>query len=851
MLSALSAMPALSAFPLQCEVVDALFFGCTWHGCCSPTRGMRGLISHLRYTIRLLAKSPGFTVIAVLILALGIGANVTIFSVVDGVLLKPLPYPHWNRLVDISRPFRIFQHLPMDYLDFADYQTGQHTFESLAVSTPDVFTLVGHGDPERVAGLYVSGSFFKVFGRPSLVGRPLTEEDDQPGAKPVIVLSEQFWRSHFNSDAKIVGANISLTSRIFQVVGVIPGEVNESRRIDVYVPLNQDPDFPSLKLSRTSEMFWCFGRLKQGITLQEAQSDFDVIHQNLVTNYPGTNAGIGILLTPYLDSVVEYYRATIWLLEGAALCLLAITCTNVGNLLLARAQERQRDMTVRAVLGASRFKLAAELLTETFAVTLAGGVIGSLIAVWGVRLIKQAMPVELLRFQEINVDATSLIFVIAVISVTAIGAGLFPALAGSKINFLAGLKEAGDRTGTGGPRKLRTRDILVASQIVLCCLLLTGSGLLIRSFLAIEGVSLGFKTDHILVGSVNLLGAQYSTQTGCEAFFTQILDKLRRLPGVTSVALDDSLPFRGGGAHTFGVVGRSDPEPTQMPIWQLQVVSEDFFKTVKIPLLKGRLFVEQGTREQEKQVIISQRLADAFFAGEDPIGKQLHDYHGIGKKNNVYTIIGVVPNVQHNRPDQRQTPYQAYFLYSQDPYTPYAVNGAELLLSTVGDPYSLENAVRQSVASVDPNIVLSNVTSFDDLIHKQFASRRLSLCIVSLFGIAALLVAAVGLYGVLTYTISLRRREIGIRIALGARPSRVIRLVLSQGLRIVGLGLFIGLVSALLLCRVMDSMLYGISATDPLSLFSGAVVLMSAAFPASLFPALRATRIEPIKALRE
>ena len=483
---------------------------------------MRSLISHLRYTLRILAKSPGFTVVAVLVLAIGLGANVTIFSVVDGVLLKPLPYPHWDRLVDISRPFGIFPHLPLDYLDFADYQAGQHTFDSLSVATPDVFTLVGHGDPERVAGLYVSGAFFKVFGRPLSVGRPLTEQDDQPGAKPVIVLSEQFWRSHFNADPNIVGADISLTSRSFRVVGVTPGVANESRRIDVYVPLNQDPDFASLKVSRTSEMFWCFGRLKPRITLKEAQSDFEVIHQNLVTSYPATNAGIGILLTPYLDSAVGYWASTVWLLQGAALCLLAITCANVGNLLLARAQERQRDITVRAMLGASRFKLAAGLLTETVALTLVGGAAGSLIAVWGVGVIKRAVSVELLRFQEINVDATTLVFVIAVVSFTAIGAGLFPALVGSKTNFLVGLKEGGDRTGTGGPRKVRTRDILIASQIVLCCLLLTGSGLLIRSFLAIERVPLGFKSDHILAGTVDLLGAQYSTQAECEAFFTQV-----------------------------------------------------------------------------------------------------------------------------------------------------------------------------------------------------------------------------------------------------------------------------------------------------------------------------------------
>jgi putative ABC transport system permease protein len=813
---------------------------------------MCSLISHLRYTIRLLARSPGFTVVAVLVLAIGIGANVTIFSVMNGVLLKPLPYPRPDRLVKIFRSFGTFKHSTLNYADFSDYQAGQHTFESLAIWSDDVFTLAGHRDSVRLTGVWVSGAYFKVFGRPVLAGRPLAEEDDQPGAKPVVVLSEQFWRTHFNSDPEIIGANVSLNSRSFQVVGVTPGAANEYQRIDVYLPLNQNPEVASFKLSRIGDIFWCVGRLKPGITLQEAQSDFEVINQNLVTAYHSTNTGISILLIPYLDHVVGSYGATVWLLQGAALCLLAITCANVANLLLVRAQERQRDITVRAVLGASRFKLAGELLIESFTVTLVGGVIGSLLAVWGVGLIKQAMGADLLRFQESSVDATSVVFVIAVISLTAIGAGLSPALAGSKTNFLVGLREAGDRVGTGGPRKLRIRDILVASQIVFCCLLLTGSGLLIRSFLAIEGVRLGFKTDHILVGSIDLLGAQYSTEAGCEAFFSQILDRLRRLPGVSSVALDDDLPFTlGTSPHSFGIEGRPDPDVSQMPHWQVQVVSEDFFKTVGIPLLRGRFFVGQGTRDQEKQVIINQRLADSFFPREDPIGKQLHDYHGVGNKNNVYTVIGVVPNVQHGAPDRQQTPYQAYFFYSQDPYAPSLVNGASLLLSTIGDPYSLESALRQSVASVDPNVALWNVTSFDDVIQRRFASRWLNLCIVTSFGVAALLVTAVGLYGVLSYTVSQRRREIGIRIALGAQSSRVIRLIMSQGSRIVGLGLIIGMVTSVLLSRVMDSMLYGVTANDPVSLFSGTAVLVSAAFLASLFPAIRATRIEPIKALRE
>jgi putative ABC transport system permease protein len=813
---------------------------------------MRSLISHLRYTIRLLTKSPGFTITAVLILAVGIGANVTIFSLVNGVLLKPLPYPKPDRLVQIFQPFRNFTTEPLDYPDFAEYQANQRTFETLAVFLSEDFNLAGHREPERLKGLYVSGPFFSVLGRPFLVGRPLTEADDRPDSPPVAVISEQFWRTHFNSDPKVVGTSISLNSRDFRVVGVTPGQADESRRVDVYMPLNQNPDFELwYKIRRGNHAFSCLGRLKDGITLEDAQADFEVIHQNLINSYHGTNAGTKIRLVPYLDSVVGDYAGTVWLLEGAVCCLLLIACANVGNLLLARAQERRKEVTMRAALGASRTRLVAELLTESVALAMIAGVIGSLIAVWGLETIKHLASAHSARLQEVNVDGSSLVFVVAIVGFVAISSGLFPALASSKVNLVSALKEEGERAGTGGPRKQRNRDILVAGQIALTCLLITGSGLLIRSFLAIESVPLGFKTDHLLIGSLDLTGSQYSTQAECKVFVDRVLDKLRHLPGVTSVALDSDLPFSGARPLSFWVVGRPDPEPWQMPIWQPQIVSREFFKTMGIPLLRGDLFVEQGTHAQEKQVVISERLAQSIFPGEDPIGKQLHDYNSIAQMENAYRIVGIVPNVQHDSPDEPQTPYQGYFLYSQDPFAPSVLSSFNLVVSTVGDPLSVERALRQSVAAVDPNIPVSNVSRFDNVVQRQFASRWVSLWVVSLFGVAALVLAAVGLYGVLSYSISRRKRELAIRIALGAQSSKVLGLIVSQGFRIICTGLIAGLTASLVLGRLLESLLYGISATDPISLLSGGIVLTTAAVSVSLLPALRAARIHPIKALRE
>jgi putative ABC transport system permease protein len=576
-----------------------------------------------------------------------------------------------------------------------------------------------------------------------------------------------------------------------------------------------------------------------------------VIQGNLIAMYPATDAGYGIRIAPYLEGVVSDYSETVWLLEAAVACLLLITCANVGNLLLARAQERFREVSIRAALGASRSRLAVQLITESILLSVGGAIIGVGIAAWSLQAIKNADSSDIPRIQEVTIDGGSLVFILMTIALTALASGLFPAWTGSKINLASALNHENERAGTGSARQ-RSQAILVAVQVALSCLLLTGAGLLMRSLQAIQSVSLGFRTDHILTAEVYLADAKYPTQAACNVFLDKLLEKGQQLPGVISVALVNDLPFSGGfGMNAFGIVGQPDPPLKDMPISRSQIVSLDYFRTLGIPLLRGRLFNYQDGPEKEKVIVVTDQFAARFFPGQDPIGKQIHDVNSIGREPNVYAIVGVVPVIQHDRPDFPRAPYQVYFLYSQSPYAPWITNDFTLLLHTRDDPLALVDALRQSIAGIDPNLPVTSIYPFDQVIYDSFASRRLQMTLVVVFSVSALVLAVVGLYGVLSYSVSLRKRELGVRIALGAQASDILGLIVGQGLKIAGVGLMVGLISALILNHLIEWTLFGISAADPISFGASVLVLVAAALIACLLPALRATRIDPIRALRE
>jgi len=813
---------------------------------------MRSLVSHLRYTVRQLLKSPGFTVTTVLILGLGIGANTAIFSLVNGVLLKPLPYPNSDRLFHLYHTVKTDNTNWFDYPDFAYYCASQHSFTALAAYTPDWFHLSSRDSAEQISGLYVSGAFFRVMGRPLILGRPLDEADDRPGSAAVVVLSENLWRTHFNADPNIIGTSIVLNSRSFQVVGITPGQADEGFKVELYIATNQDPDFaPNKKIRRGSFYYGCVGRLRDRVTLQQAQVDLEVIQRNLIALYPAMDAGFGIRIAPYLEDVVSDYSTTVWLLEGAVGCLLLVTCANVANLLLARAQERLREVSIRAALGASRSRLVTQLLIESVVLSIGGAILGVGIAVWSLQAIKSADSSDIPRIQEVTVDNASLSFVLLVMLATALASGLFPALTGSKVNLADTLNREGEREGTSS-RRQRSQAILVAVQVALSCLLLTGAGLLMRSLQAIQSVSLGFKTDHILTGELYLADAKYPTQAACNLFFDKLLANIQQLPGVMSAAIVDDLPFSGGfGMNAFGIVGQPDPPLKDMPVLRSQIVSVDYFRTLGIPLLRGRLFDAQDGPDKEKVIVVSDEFAARFFPAQEPIGKQIHDVNSIGLKPNVYTIIGVVPAIQHDRPDFPRAPHQVYCLYSQSPYAPRITNDFTLLLHARDNPVALVNTLRRTVAGIYPNLPLTSIYPFDQVIYDSFASRRLQMTLVGVFSAAALVLAVVGLYGVLSYSVSLRKREISVRIALGAQAPNILGLVVGQGLKIAGIGLIVGLISALTLNHLIEWALFGVSAADPISFGASVLVLAAAALVACVLPAFRATRIDPIRTLRE
>jgi putative ABC transport system permease protein len=815
---------------------------------------MRSLISHLRLTIRLLLKSPGFTIMAILIFGLGIGANTAIFSLVNGVLLKPLPYPHPERLVQIFQPFQNFDQVDLSYPDYVDFSANQHSFDSMTAFLPEDFNLSGRGEPERISGLSVTADFFRMLGRPFLIGRPFGEAEEKPDAAAVVVISEHLWRTRFHSDRSLIGDDLSLNGKRFQVVGVTPAEANEAAQVELYVPLGQNPRFGTLlTTNRGNHNFVCVARLKEGADLGSAQADLAVIRQNLAVRYPETDKAFGIRLVPYLDSAMTGYSLTLWLLEGAVACLLLITCANVANLLLARARERRREISIRSALGASRLRLIIQLLFESTVLAVLGGIVGLLLSTWALTVIRSLAPPDVARFQEISLDAGTLLFVLAITLLTALLSGLVPALANSEINLASALKQEGDRSGTAGRERHRTQAFLVGGQVALTSVLLIGAGLLLRSFQALQNAPLGFNPGHVLSADIYLADKKYATQADCQEFFDRLVSRINRLPGVTDASFDAGLPFAGGGSVTaFGIAGEPDPELSQCPILYAQYISPNFFRTAGVSVLSGRFFSDQDSADKEKVVVINERLAHRYFPGQNPIGKQLHDFFDLaGLKRNFFTIVGVVGDVQYSNPESQQTPYEAYYPVGQYPVPSSPINGGTIVIRAGNDPRSLIVPLKKIVADLDPNIPVYDVGLLDDLVAKSFATKRLATVVVSLFSGAALLLAAVGLYGVLSYSVSQRKREIGVRMALGAQSNSILHLVIKRGLIVVGIGLMIGLITALVLSRLIAGILYGVSATDFVSIGLSILILGLVALLACLLPALRATRIDPITALRE
>jgi putative ABC transport system permease protein len=811
---------------------------------------MQVFLQHLRYTFRLFLRSPGFTAIAVLILGIGIGANTAIFSLFDAVLLNPLPYPKPDRLVAISLASQTNPFDGVDYPGYQDLASTQRTFESFAVGYRDHLDLSINGEAERLAVDFVSPTLFKVTGKPIILGRTFTESEDTPRGPAVAILSEKFWRERFQSDPEIIGKTVRLSEQTFEIIGVAPFQVDDwgLQKTDVYLDANQLLSFGYPLDQRDQNFLRCLGRLKDGISIAQARTDLDIIHTSLSAQYPNANKGYRIVVRPLLDSLVFNYSTTLWILGAAVGCLLLISCANIATLLFARALERQKEIAVRATLGASRLRLIGQLLLETACLSVLGGCCGFLIALWGIELIKTFSPSDLQRAQEVALNAKALLFGGGVTSLVAVLSGLLPAWGLSKVNLSNALKDDGGRGGTAGPERQRIQSYLVAAQVALASVLLVSAGLLIRSFRAAENISLGFNPHQVLTAEIYLTSVSYEFDgVKTRAFWDAALEKVRQIPGVADAAMNDDLPFQHDAweeTQLFTVVGRPDPGLGNEPwlIWHM--ISPGYFRTLQIPILKGRDFDASDQINTPSVVVVDETLAEQCFPRQDPLGKEISVRTMEGVRT--WKIVGVVPHVRHRSAGLRESSFQAYFPYAQNDY-----DGEVLVVRARGNPVSLASSVRQAVASVDPDVPVTTIETFDNLISRILSVRKTSMILVSLFAGVALFLSAIGLYGILAYSISQRTREIGIRIALGASSANIFELIIRQGLKVVGAGLLAGIVIALLLGRFLESALYRVSGHDPSTMIFAILVLGMVAFVSCLIPAIRAVRIDPVEAFRQ
>jgi predicted permease len=808
----------------------------------------------MRHTLRLLLKSPGFTITAILILGFGIGTNTTVFSLISSVLLKPLPYPRPDRLVEIFQPLRNVQKFYVCYPDYQDFLATQRSFADLALIYSDDVILTGQGDAAHLSADFVTGNYFQTLGRPLLFGRPFGPEEDRPDVPSVVILGEHLWRSRFHADPKIVGTRVLLDGAGYDVIGVAPQRIDESATL--YLPLNLQPALIRLKTDRANHSFRCIGRLKEGITMRQALADLTITSEDLRRRFPDTHAAVTVRIAPFLDGVVGDFNATLWLMGAAVTLLLVIACANVAGLHLARGLERQREMTIRASLGARKSRLIRHLMTETIVLTLVGGAVGLLTAGWGISLIRALAPAGIPRLDEVVLDSGAFILVLTVTLIIAFIAGLFPAFAISKTDLTSALRGEGNFGGTSSRQRQRTQYALIICQVALASLLLFGCVLLARSFETLQHIPLGFNPSNLFTTDVYLPTTKYPGLVQWNEFFEALVEKVRQLPGVTAVGTTDVLPFSMEDSNffagPFGVVGQADPDRGHRPRATMQVVSPDYFHVLEIPILRGRAFEAVDQPANNQVVIINQALAETYFPGQDPIGKQIHDFAEVmGGSRSSYTIVGVVPTVYQVNPAQQSVDFQTYFPYAQPPPYRQEENFCTLVVRTSSNPALLKTAIQKIVTEMDSEVPVSNSGTLEDVMAKSFQTRQLTLLVVGVFSCSALALALVGVYAVLARLVRLRTREIGVRVALGAQVIDVMRIVFWQGTKIVCAGLTIGIVAALILGRFLSGFLFGISDTDPLAIVLVVILLALAASIACLIPAARAIRINPITALRE
>jgi putative ABC transport system permease protein len=811
-------------------------------------RGMQSILQDLRYSIRMFAKSPGFTLVALLALALGIGANTAIFSVVNDVLLRNLPYREPDRLVMVwennrprSREMNVIS--PANYLNWQDQNT---VFEQMAAFNDRRFNLTDVGDPEEIPGQAVTVSLFPMLGVGPALGRAFSDEDAKPGAPPVVILGHGLWQRRFGGETRIVGDQITLNGNKFTVVGVMPAgfrfyikEASFGRRVpEMWIPVG----FEASDRVHKGRYMAAIARLKPGVSLRQAQAEMSAIGSRLEAQYPEFDTGWGINLVPLPSQMTREIRLALIVLFAAVAFVLLIACANVANLILARASIRAREMSIRAALGANRSRLVRQLLTESLLLAVFGGLIGLLIASWGVDLLVSLAPADLIEMKSVSIDYRMLTFTLLTTVITGLAFGVIPALASSRLDLQDALKE-GSRSASGGAGGRRTRKALVVAEIAMTLLLLVGAGLLIRSLARLHSVDPGFDPRNLLTVRLILPGSKYREPQQVTGFYRDLIHRVETLPGVKSVGANAFPPFAGpGSATSFLIEGRPMPAAGESPVADVRIVDANYFETMKIPFHDGRNFTDAETTESRHVVVVNQTLVRQYFPDENPLGKQLTI--NMKSENVPSEIIGVVGDVKHVGLDSEVRPMTYW------PHPELPIGSMTLMVRTSGDPMSLVSALRNEVKAIDKDLPLSDVRTMEQLLAASTARSRFLAVLLAIFAALALTLACVGIYGVMSTTVSQRVREIGIRMALGARQADVVRMVVGQGMVLVGIGIAIGLTGALALTRLMSTLLFGVTATDPMTFASLAALLGVVALVACLVPALRATKVDPLLALR-
>jgi predicted permease len=796
----------------------------------------------LRFGARMLFKQPGFTAIAVLTLALGIGANITIFSVVNSVLLRPLPYPNSDRLVFLwsDSPKLNIRERASAYANFSEWRDQNKSFEDLAVFDPTVVTLTGAAEPEQVMSVRASANLFPLLGVAPMLGRTFTADEEQQRVR-VVVLSHGLWQRRFGAAPDILGQTLQIDGVSSQVIGVMPGSFLPDSENRIWEPHTLFPDWEAQKGQRGTGSWQVVGRLKPQVSLAQAQTEMNTIAQRLEQAFPVANRGLGVNLVPLqLQYTGSNVRLALWMLFGAVVLVLLIACTNVANLMLARGIAREREMAIRMALGAGRLRLMRQLLTESALISLLGGAVGLLIASWGIRAILSFSPPNIRNLDSVTIDTRVLAFTTVVALLTGLLFGLAPALKISQTQPGAALKEG--RSASGGISGRRLRSLLLITEFSLAVLLLAGAGLLLRSFSKLQAVDPGFDPARVL--HMQLTPARNSTADQWRVFYQLVSERIAALPGVEAAGLTSEIFIGGNPDGLITIEGAApDSSATARIPFRLDVISEGLFQTLRVPLRKGRFFNAQDKQGAVSVTIINETMARRFWPGEEALGKRFK--LGPAQSTNPWlTVVGVVGDMR--RQGLERQPIAQIFR----PYLQRSERRLILLIRTTGEPTQLAPVVRSEIRAIDKTVLVNGIATLESQLDQRLAERRFQTWLLALFSALALLLAAVGIYGLMQQSVALCTREIGTRMALGAQPRDVLRLVIGQGMRLALCGIGIGLLAAFGLTRVLTGLLFGVTATDPTTFIAAPLVLLAVALLACFVPARRATKVDPMVALR-